>query len=161
MRLGHTEVMIRRATADDVDAMVELRAAMFATMGDPPAPNATWRILAAEWFREHLGRDSCGYIVRTDEEPVAAALGYVHTAPPSPSNLASVTGRLSNVITLEGHRRGGHARACVEALIDWFRDETPAERVDLAASEDGLALYESLGWIRRDQPTLRLRLNRE
>lgn len=111
--------------------------------------------------RRTSGVDACAYIIYSSGTAVAAALGYVHTAPPSPSSCATVTGHLSNVVTLEGHRRRGHARACVQKLLEWFRHETSAARVDLAASEDGLALYESLGWVRREQPTLRLSLHRD
>lgn len=140
--------------------MVELRAAMFATMGFESGPDEQWRRQAAQWFADHLGVDSCAYISLVDETPVAAALGYVHASPPSPMSCTAVTGHVSNVITLESHRRRGHARACVTALIDWFRDETSVQKVDLSASEGGLALYESLGWVRRDQPTLRLPIGR-
>ncbi|WP_315915742.1 GNAT family N-acetyltransferase [Arthrobacter sp. lap29] len=158
--LWHTYLMIQRATIDDVNTLVALRAAMFEAMGHEGHSEAAWSYEASKWFAEHLNVDACAYIVYVADTAVAAALGYVHTAPPSPSSSAAVTGHLSNVITLEGHRRQGHARACVEALVRWFRDETAVARVDLAASEDGLALYESLGWTRREQPTLRLPISR-
>lgn len=130
-------------------------------MGHDANPDAPWRDEASKWFAEHLDVDACAYIVYSAGTAVAAALGHVYTAPPSPASCATVTGHLSNVVTLESHRRQGHARACVEALIGWFRDETSAAKVDLAASKDGLALYESLGWVLRQQPTLRLPINRD
>ena len=155
--------MLRRATADDVPALVELRGVMFAGLGHLDARGDElpgWRDAAARWFLEHLGADACAYVVDVDGRPVAMALGYVHTAPPAPSDPHPVRGQVANVVTLPAHRRRGHARACVEALIGWFREATTAGRVDLVASADGLALYESLGWVRRDDPTLRLRLQR-
>lgn len=153
--------VIHRATDDDIGSLVGLRAAMFATMGHEADPEASWLEEASRWFSEHLGVDACAYIVYSSGTAVAAALGYVHTTPPSPASCATVTGHLSNVVTLESHRRRGYARACVQELLDWFRHETSAARVDLAASEEGLALYESLGWVRRQQPTLRLSLHRD
>lgn len=152
--------MIQRATTEDIGALVALRSAMFETMGHETDPEAPWLDEASRWFAEHLGLDACAYIVYSSGTAVAAALGHVHTSPPSPSSCATVTGHLSNVVTLEGHRRRGHARACVQKLLEWFRHETSVARVDLAASEDGLALYESLGWVRRQQPTLRLTISR-
>lgn len=151
--------MLRRATIQDVPAVIDLRAAFFATMGHQSDPDAPWGAPAARWFAEHLGIDACAYLAYDGDQPVATAVGYLQIAPPSPSNPAGVRGYLSDVITLPGHRRRGHARRCVDALITWFRDETPAELVDLTASTDGVALYESLGWARRDQPLLRLRLD--
>ena len=155
------EPMIRRVTTEDIGALVRLRAVMFETMGQASSPEAPWLAEASQWFTDHLGVDACAYIVYSSGTAVAAALGYVHTTPPSPASCTTVTGHLSNVVTLEDHRRRGHARACVQALLEWFRHETSAARVDLAASEDGLALYESLGWVRREQPTLRLSLQRD
>lgn len=153
--------MLRRATIDDVPALVELQALLFAEMGNANASHSGWRDPAVTWLAERLGLDVCVYVVESEGALVACALGYLHTAPPSPSSRAAVRGHISNVITVEGHRRRGHARACVVALLDWFRDDTPAEVVDLSASKDGLALYESLGWRLRDDPTMRLGIARQ
>ncbi len=156
-RLG---VMLRRATLDDIPALVELRAAMFTAMGDPLVSETPWRDASAAWFEQHLGVDACVYVVDLGGELISAALGFVHTATPSPSSLTDVRGHVSNVVTMDEHRRRGHARSCLEALLSWFREETEADRVDLAASDDGVALYESLGWERRVHPTLRLTFQR-
>lgn len=129
---------------------------MFAAMGDPLASRMQWRTAATAWFEQHLGVDACMYVVDVDGELVAAALGFVHTATPSPSSSSTTRGHVSNVVTLPGHQRRGYARNCLNALLTWFHDETDADRVDLVASDDGVALYESLGWERRDFPTLRL-----
>ena len=150
--------MLRRATVDDIPVLVELQALLFAEMGDGQAANAAWRIPAARWLAERLGSDACVYVVESEGSVVACALGYLHTAPPSPSSRTPLRGHISNVVTAPPHRRRGHARACVAALLHWFRDDTPAEVVDLSASRDGRALYESMGWRLRDDPTMRLRV---
>jgi GNAT superfamily N-acetyltransferase len=51
-----------------------------------------------------------------------------------------------NMSTLPAHRRRGHARACLEALLEWFRDETEARVITLNATRDGIALYRSVGF---------------
>lgn len=153
--------MLRRATADDIPRLVELQALLFAEMGHEHVSEQAWRAPAASWLAERLGSEACVYVVEDQGSVVACALGYLHTAPPSPSSTTHLRGHISNVVTVEGHRRRGHARRCVAALLEWFRDETPAEVVDLTASRDGLALYESMGWRRRDDPTLRLRAERQ
>ncbi len=153
--------MLRRATTDDIPALVELRAAMFAAMDDPLVSGTAWRDASSAWFRQHLGVDACVYVVDLDGLVVAAALGFVHTATPSPSSLTDVRGHVSNVVTLKDHQRRGYARSCLEAVLTWFRDETDADRVDLVASDAGVALYESLGWERRTYPTLRLTIHHD
>jgi GNAT superfamily N-acetyltransferase len=77
---------------------------------------------------------------------VAAALGEVSRHAPSPWNPSGVKGHVSNVVTEPAYRRLGLARACVEQLLAWFREETATGEVDLAATECGAGLYESLGF---------------
>jgi len=57
-----------------------------------------------------------------------------------------VRGHVFNMSTFPAHRRRGHARACLDALLDWFRDETEARAVNLNATADGIALYRSVGF---------------
>lgn len=42
--------MLRRATVQDVAVVVDLRAAMFATMGYDDDPHAPWRDPATRWL---------------------------------------------------------------------------------------------------------------
>lgn len=151
----------RRATADDIPELVELQALLFVEMGNNAVSQRAWREPAAAWLAERLGREACVYVVEDQGSLVACALGYLHTGPPSPSSLTPVRGHISNVVTVASHRRRGHARACMAALLEWFRDETTVEVVDLSASSDGLSLYESMGWRRRDDPTMRLSIARQ
>ena len=152
--------MFRRAINDDIPALVELQAQLFVEMGNTGVSGTAWREAAFAWLTQRLGSEACAYVVEDDGSLVACALGYLHTGPPSPSSVTDVRGHVSNVITVESHRRRGHARRCVAALLQWFEEEPPAEVVDLSASADGLALYESMGWRQRDDPTMRLRLTR-
>ncbi len=147
--------MLRRATIDDIPELVELQALLFTEMSHDHASTTSWRKSAAEWLAEHLGLDACVYVVDDGGTLVACALGFLHTAPPSPSSMTDLRGHISNVVTVDNHRRRGHARRCVAALLEWFRHETSAELVDLSASPDGRALYESMGWQLRDDPTMR------
>ena len=38
------------------------------------------------------------------------------------------------------------ARACLAALLEWFRDETEARAITLNVTPDGIALYRSVGF---------------
>lgn len=152
--------MLRRATLEDIPALVELQALLFTDMGNDQVSTRPWRDAAAAWLAERLGADACVFVVEAQGSLVSCALGFLHTAPPSPSSITPARGHISNVVTLESHRRRGHARACVGALLEWFRDETPVEVVDLSASKDGFALYESMGWRLREDPAMRLPISR-
>jgi GNAT superfamily N-acetyltransferase len=52
-----------------------------------------------------------------------------------------VRGHVFNMSTFPANRRRGYARACLEALLEWFRDETEARVINLNATPDGIVLY--------------------
>src|SRR5262245_58136951 len=134
---------IRRATAADIDAVVRLRALMFTAMGVPGVEDDGWRQAAKEWFeREFGGRHTGGegphHCVVVAERPdgyiVAGAMGALRFETPSPVNPNGVWGLLNNVATEPEARRQGLARACVEGVLAWFREETEASVVELFAT---------------------------
>ncbi len=155
--------LIRRATPEDAAALVALRAAMFDDMGeDTGAADAPWRVGAAAWFRRELGRvdEVAAFVAEVpDAGVVASALGLLEHPAPSPANPSGVRGHVSQVSTLPGHRRRGHARACLVALLDWFEHDTDARRLDLNATGDGEPLYRALGFVPAPYPSLRRRLH--
>ena len=151
----------RRATSGDAPALVELRALMFEAMGTPGVDDPHWRHAALRWFEEHLAeRHTCVVIAEDAGVVVACAMGQVRDVPPSPSNPTGQGGLLSNVVTLPEARRRGHARACLVALLEWFRQETEVGRLELFATGAGSGLYEELGFHRHDWPAMRMPLSR-
>ena len=158
-----TDIQVRRAKPDDADALVRLRGLMLAAMGaDVGGPDAPWRAVARRWFAEQLASPEtfAAYVV---DDPavgvVAGAAGNVYVHPPGPKDLSTLRGHLYNVSTEPDFRRRGLARACVAALMDWFRDETAVGQIELHATPDGIDLYRALGFIEAGYPTLRLRLS--
>jgi GNAT superfamily N-acetyltransferase len=154
------DVSVRRADRGDVEALVELRAAMFAAMGDR---GAHWRSGAGRWFTDALTRPErfAAFVVDDPTGGVvsgAAAVCELHT--PGPANPHGAVAHLFNVCTLPGHEGRGYARACVVAVLGWVRQETPAASVDLAATAAGSGIYRSLGFVPRDTPTMRLSIAR-
>jgi hypothetical protein len=76
------QVRLRRATAQDVAALVHLRSLMFSSMGsDVGGQDAAWRVAATSWFREQLARPEqfAGFVV---EHPVEGVL-VQHLAAPT------------------------------------------------------------------------------
>jgi GNAT superfamily N-acetyltransferase len=157
-----SEFTVRRATAADVEAVVELRALMFSAMGVPGVEAHGWRDAAAEWLRRELdGPNACAVVAQgIDGRVVAAAMGTLRFETPSPANPSGVSALVNNVATQPEARRRGLARECVVGVLDWLRDDTSAGVVELFATGEGAGLYEDLGFTRTAWPAMRLRLPR-
>lgn len=157
-----TQHRIRRATAADVSAVIDLRALMFSAMGVPGVDDEEWRRAADGWFTaERTQRHTCA--VLAEDAPghvVAGAMGSLRFEMPSPVNRNGVWGLLNNVATVPEARRLGLARACVRGVLDWFRDETEATVIELFATGEGAGLYEDLGFVRTAWPAMRMRITR-
>lgn len=159
-----SDLQVRRAKPDDADALVRLRALMLESMGtDTGGPDAPWRAVATQWFTEQL-RLPATFAAYVADDPaagvVASAVGNVHVHPPGPWSLSTSRGHLYNVSTEPDFRRRGLARACVIALLDWFRDETEVGQVELHATDNGLDLYRQVGFVEHGYPTMRLPVSR-
>ncbi|MGA8115286.1 MAG: GNAT family N-acetyltransferase [Actinocatenispora sp.] len=153
--------LVRRATPDDAAVLVALRAQMMADMGRT-TDDTEWRVAAERWFAEHLRPTSTEAAAFVVDDPelgvVACALGLCDRHVPSPGNVSGLRGHVSSVSTDPRRRRRGHARACLTALLRWFREETGAPMVTLTATETGIELYRSLGFVEHRYPSLRLRM---
>lgn len=141
---------VRRAEEADAADLVRLRAQMLADMGRSVGGHADpWRARAEEWFADRLSR-SWGFASFVVDDPddgvVACSAGMCDFHAPGPGNLTGVRGHVFNVSTLPAHRRRGCARACLEPLLEWFRDETQVRVITLNATPDGIALYRSVGF---------------
>jgi len=135
---------------------------MLADMGqDVGGDDDPWRAIAREWFAERL-RDRREFACFVIDDPgsgvVACAAGVCDHHAPGPANLSGVRGHVFNMSTAPSHRRLGYARACLQALLAWFREQTGARVINLFASQDGIALYRSLGFDVPGHPGLQLRL---
>ena len=134
---------------------------MFEAMGSPGVADPRWRQAAREWFeRELAGRHTCVMVAPGEGRLVACAMGQVREEAPSPSNPGGGSGLVANVVTLPDARRRGYARACLVALVRWFRDETDVGRLELFATGEGSGLYESVGFHRHEWPAMRMPLSR-
>ncbi|MGT2424849.1 GNAT family N-acetyltransferase [Amnibacterium kyonggiense] len=146
---------VRFAGPADAAALVELRAAMFGAMAQD-ASGAGWRAGALRWFEEALAGDDVlvAVVDAAGLGPVACAMAVVERRAPSPTNPLGLAAHLSQVSTLAGHRRRGHARACLTALLARL-DDRGVGRTDLFATAEGEALYRALGFRSAPHPALR------
>ena len=146
-------VPVRRAGVDDAAALTRLRLGMLDAMGVPGLEGEQWQADCTAWFRERLARPDHlvafvvdGRLPDGSVGPVSCAVGDLQEHAPEPWNPSGVRGHVFNVSTEPSARRRGYARACVEAVMAWFLEETAVTRVGLAATEDGRAMYEELGF---------------
>ncbi|MFJ1895988.1 MULTISPECIES: GNAT family N-acetyltransferase [unclassified Streptomyces] len=151
----------RRATSEDIPALVRMRALMLSDMGfDTGDERAPWRAAAAQWFADRmpLTDEFAAFLVEDPElGVVACAVGACDAHAPGPANPSGLHGHVSNVSTDPRRRRLGHARVCLDALLTWFERETRAAVVSLNATGDGAGLYESFGFAPPPHPSLQLR----
>ncbi|OKK23973.1 hypothetical protein AMK09_07755 [Streptomyces sp. CB02488] len=138
-----------------------MRALMLSDMGlDTGDERASWRAASARWFagRMPLSDEFAAFLVEDPElGVVACAVGACDSHAPSPANPSGLHGHVSNVSTDPRRRRLGHARACLDALLTWFEQETRVAVVSLNATGDGAGLYESFGFAPPPNPSLQLR----
>ena len=147
---------IRSARPDDVPELVRLRAVMFDAMGVPEEGPA-WREICAERLRAGLAAGTVvGAVLDAPGGPGLAScvLAELHDRLPSPDDPDARHAYVLNVCTDPKWRRRGCARSVVSRLIDDLR-ALGATRIGLHATDDGLPLYESLGFRRRSVPELR------
>jgi GNAT superfamily N-acetyltransferase len=152
------EPLVRPATTDDADALVRMRAVMFAVMGASPEQLAAlpWRDAAAAWFRTGLASpDFRAMVAEVDGQVVASACGQRTPLTPSPFLPTGAVGLLFNVATDPDHRGRGLASACTDAVLHWFDTETDVQRVDLFATDLGRGIYEVRGFAECAEPAMR------
>ncbi|MGW1496520.1 GNAT family N-acetyltransferase [Streptomyces sp. NPDC002402] len=162
--------LARRATPDDADELVRLRKVMQDSyLG--PNPDVSWQPAATETLRRELADpdgDLTAFVVERPgglaacvvERPgglAACVVGTIEYRLGGPGNPHGVSGYVFSVATDADLRRRGYSRACMEALLGWFR-ERGVRKIDLRASADGEPLYTSLGFVRTPDPAMRLTL---
>jgi len=158
------QVQPRRATEQDVAALVHLRSLMFSSMGsDVGGEDAAWRVAAADWLREQLTRPQqfAGFVMEHPADGVVcAALGSCDARAPSPNDVSGSRGHVFNICTEPAHRRSGYAQACLGALLAWFHTDTGVRVVHLSATPEGASMYQAAGFREPAFPSMRLSLDR-
>ena len=140
---------VRRATASDIRALVELRVAFDRELASavPIEPAAEHRARIDEYLRSHLpdGRfrvwvaDGGGHIV-------GMAGLVVIDRPPHPRSRRSPEAMVFNVMTAPAWRRRGVATAMLQAVTADGR-ALGCRRLVLRTSDDGERLYAGLGFV--------------
>jgi GNAT superfamily N-acetyltransferase len=157
----------RRAGPEDAREVLRLRQVMIDSMTPRTGPGGTaWQSASLPVVRAHLADRSgaasafAAFVVDRPGRPgglAALAVGTLEYRIGGPLDPTGRAGHVFSVATDPDMRRRGYARTCVEALLGWFREQD-AGHVDLNASAEGEPLYASLGFVRKPDPAMRLRL---
>lgn len=158
--------LVRRATAEDAEEVLRLRQVMINSVfsADSSADSSIeWHAESLPTVRARLADadgDFAAFVVDHPDRPDALAALVVGTIEYRIGRAGNPHGRVGHVFSVATDpdaRRRGYARACMESLLDWFR-EKGAAHVDLNASAEAEPLYASLGFVRKPDPSMRLTL---
>jgi GNAT superfamily N-acetyltransferase len=156
--------LARRAVPADADEVLRLRQVMLDSLGSGDGGGPTdWHAESLPTLRERLAEadgDFAAFVVDDPDQPGALAALTVGTLEYRIGRAGNPHGRVGHVFSVATDpdaRRRGYARACMELLLDWFR-ERDAGHVLLNASPEAEPLYASLGFTRDPDPSMRLRL---
>ncbi len=144
----HGPASIRPAVAADIPTILEHRLAMLAAVfpddgsGRPTVDDVQEANRA--WIEAHFGLDFFVWIAERDGQALASAAILWFEHPPSQINPIGREAYVLNVYTEPAARRQGLARQLMERLLEEAR-AAGVGRVWLRASDEGRALYESLG----------------
>ncbi|MFJ9242785.1 GNAT family N-acetyltransferase [Streptomyces sp. NPDC101776] len=153
--------LVRRATPGDAAELLRLRQVMIDALPDSD-PGTDWQAQSLPTLRDRLASDEDfgAFVVEHPERPGALAalvVGTVDYRIGKAGNPHGRSGFVFSVATDPDARRRGYARACMDELLQWFR-ERGAGQVLLTASPDAEPLYASLGFTRKPDPMMGLTL---
>lgn len=149
-------VEIRRATNDDLDALVDLRESMLVAFDPAEGLEDGWREAFKLWAAARLDDDRFAMIVASDAsgQVVAGAQGELIEGQPGPEvNRWRVL--ITNVSTLPSARGRGLASRCMDAVLDWAQDMGATSAV-LNAAPMGAQIYQRAGFETSSFPEMRL-----
>ncbi|MFD3503029.1 GNAT family N-acetyltransferase [Streptomyces sp. NPDC058676] len=155
--------LVRRATTEDAGEVLRLRQVMIDSLSGPDAGDTQWHAEGLPALRARLAEpdgDFAAFVVDHPERPGALAAlvaGTIDYRIGKAGNPRGIGGYVFSVATDPDARRRGYARACMEELLAWFR-ERGAGQVLLTASEEAEPLYAALGFVRKPDPAMGLRL---
>jgi len=150
------EIIIRRVTVADIPTLIHHRRMMWWDMGrQNTAALDQMEIAAQHYFSAAVPDGSyCGFVAANEVGEIVGGAGVVVS--PWPGSFDQKLPRRAMILNMyveRPYRRRGIARALMETMIAWCKQEEFAY-VGLHASDEGRPLYEKLGF----RPTNEMRL---
>ena len=150
---------VRIATKADIASLVALRLE-YLRADYSVLPKEVEQVLRAQlplYFSRHLGQDCHVYLAEEHQSAVSCAFLIVLEKPANPTFPTGKVGTVMNVYTRPVYRRRGFACALLERLISDAR-KMDLSYLELKATEQGLHLYQRLGFNREISRYLPMRL---
>jgi GNAT superfamily N-acetyltransferase len=145
---------VREATLADSDALVHHRIAMFTDMGvplDAVALDRAFRVWLAETMRSGAYR---AWVVEDEDGAIVGGGGMtILPWPPGPRYMGNRLAFVYNVYVEHAHRRRGLARRIMDAIHAFCRGNQIVS-VALNASQDGVPLYQAMGYVEATAPMM-------
>ena len=139
---------IRRATLEDVAALVDLRLAFLQEM-EPIEDAAELEIqqqAVRRYFTEKLADgDLLAWVAEAEGELVATGAAILMPKPPTQMNLSGLEGFVFNMYTVPAWRGKGLGTRLLDEIINYIKG-TEARRIWLYASEMGEPVYARAGF---------------
>ena len=135
----------RRATKADIEAFVNVRIE-FVTQIRTIANVDDFRASTLDYLTDHIEMDDLLiYLAVEDGQIVSSCMASLYQTPPVPSCHTGRTAELLNVYTKREFRRRGLAEQLIRMLFTQLQARG-VEKVLLDYTEDGLPLYQKLGF---------------
>jgi GNAT superfamily N-acetyltransferase len=150
-----TEILLRRATLDDIPELLLHRRGMYEAMGYTDGKALAGMMKTSEpYLREAMGNDTLhAWVAEADARVIGGGLIIVSPWLSHPYDQECRRATVLNMYVDPEFRRRGIARLLMKTMIEWCREQG-FQAVALHASDQGKPLYESLGF----EPTTEMRL---
>ncbi len=156
--LRATDVTVRLARIEDLDALVQLRQLMQQEVHSARAADAAFASRTRTFFEKSM-RDDNGFtfIAIDDDAVVSTATVVAYEALPSLANPSVRCGLVVNVFTLPAYRGRGLAEQVMQALVGHAR-QCGFRKLHLNATEAGQGIYLKVGFGQPRLPAYELEL---
>ena len=140
---------IRRASLDDLDALVQLRLDLLREVGNlksdddvPALAKATQRYLTEKIPKGEF----VAWVAEVDDRIVGTSGLVLFERPPVADNLSGLEAYIMNIYTIPKWRGKGVATTLLREIISFVKG-TAARRIWLHTTEDGKRIYEKVGFV--------------
>ena len=139
-------VTYRKATLDDIDALVQLRHDFVSGFG-PLSDESRAALANYRDFLQEVMQDGSfvQWLAELDGEIVATGSMNFYRLPPTARRPNGREGYIGNMFTYPAHRRQGLAKRILQLLVD-AAHAAGCTMLTLNASDDGRPLYEAFGF---------------
>ena len=136
-----------KATIKDIDVLTDLRIAYLnEDLGVITDENLElMQATLPSYYEKHLNKDLLAYVARDEMDIVSCAFLLIVEKPMSPSFITGKTGTVLNVYTKPEYRKKGYAKKLITTMLEDAKVEG-LSIIELKATEDGYALYKSVGF---------------